>query len=296
MSADVAEPGPQVRAAGGVVLRAGTNGVPEVLVVHRPSYDDWSLPKGKLDPGESWHEAAVREVWEETGVTARLGVELPSTHYHDRIGRTKQVRWWTMPMLRDDHREPDGEVDEQRWVPAEEVQDLLSYDDDRRLVRQALEAIDHVTVLVVRHAHAGQRGKGPDDDRLRGLSSRGRRQAEGLVTLLAPWHVTRLVTSPLTRCVETLEPLARATDLELVLDDRLAEGSSPAAVLSLVSSAAPGTVVCTHGDLVSALVAGLANDGVVSADERRWAKGSTWAIRHDGDGRSVAASYLPPPA
>jgi 8-oxo-(d)GTP phosphatase len=294
VNTEVDPPAPEVRAAGGVVLRAGANGTPEVLVVHRPSYDDWSLPKGKLDPGESWHEAAVREVWEETGVTARLGVELTSTHYRDRNGRTKQVRWWTMPMLRDDHREPDGEVDEQRWVPADEAGALLSYDDDRRLIRQALEAIDHVTVLVVRHAHAGQRGKGPDDDRLRGLSTRGRRQAEGLVALFAPWHVTRLVSSPLTRCVETLEPLARATDLELVLDERLAEGASPAAVRALVASADSGTVVCTHGDLVSALVAELAHGGVVHAGERRWAKGSTWAIQHDGDGRFAAASYLPP--
>src|SRR3954471_113759 len=105
----------QVRAAGGVLLRDG-----EVLIVHRPKYDDWSLPKGKLDPGESWEEAAVREVEEETGVRARIVADLEPSHYRDRKGRPKVVRWYRMDVVEAGAFEPDAEVDELRWLaPAE---------------------------------------------------------------------------------------------------------------------------------------------------------------------------------
>jgi 8-oxo-dGTP diphosphatase len=119
----------EVRAAGGVVLRDDT-----VLVVHRPRYDDWSLPKGKLERGESWEEAALREVREETGVGARLVRELDDDHYTDRKGRPKRVRWWLMEPVAVDAHEPDDEVDEVRWVPLDEVRGLLSYAHDRELV------------------------------------------------------------------------------------------------------------------------------------------------------------------
>lgn len=287
----------EVRAAGGVVLRPRDDGrPPDVLVVHRPAHQDWSLPKGKLDAGETWQEAAVREVHEETGVTARLGVELAPTRYTDLAGRSKQVRWWTMPVLDDAPRPPDDEVDDLRWVPADEVGALLTYADDRGLVCQALDAVDHAAVLVVRHAHAGDRGAWRSDDGRRPLSERGHRQAAALVDQLAPWHVTRVVASPLVRCVQTMAPLARARGLELITDDRLAEGAAPEDVAALVRASVPGTVLCSHGDVIGALVEGLADDGIVDRAAQQWAKASTWVLRLDGERRTVDAAYLPPPA
>jgi 8-oxo-dGTP diphosphatase len=126
---------PQVRAAGGVVVRDG-----QVLVVHRPRYDDWSLPKGKLEDGESWEEAALREVLEETGVGCRLLRELDDDHYHDRKGRLKRVRWWLMAPVAEDAREPDHEVDEVRWLALGEAGALLSYGHDRALVAGLADA------------------------------------------------------------------------------------------------------------------------------------------------------------
>lgn len=286
---------PEVRAAGGVVLRPGANHRPDVLVVHRPAYDDWSLPKGKLDPGEGWAEAAVREVHEETGVTARLGVELTSTRYTDRKGRAKQVRWWTMPVLDDQHRPPDDEVDELRWVPVDEVHDLLTYDDDRRLVDEALAASTHAHVLVVRHAHAGDRHAWDGDDGARPLSDRGHDQARRIAEHLAPWHVTRVVSSPLVRCIQTVEPLAAATGVDVEVDDRLAEGARPDDVAALLGACTPGTVLCSHGDVIGDLVGDLARRGVVGEDAR-WEKGSTWVLRVDDAGQAVDADHLPPPA
>lgn len=284
----------EVRAAGGVVLRPAEHGV-ETLVVHRPGHQDWSLPKGKLDPGEDWHEAAVREVHEETGVTARLGVELAPTHYTDRRGRAKQVRWWTMPVVDVEPRTPDDEVDELAWVPVDRVGDLLTYDSDRALVRQALEALDHATVLVVRHADAGDRGRGDHDDRRRPLSGLGHQQAAAIAEQLAPWHVTRVVSSPLTRCVQTVQPLAAARGLPVDTDDRLAEGAAAEATAALVREAAPGTVLCSHGDVIGTLVEGLVGLGLVRVDAT-WAKASTWALHLDATRRPVQASHLPAPA
>jgi 8-oxo-dGTP diphosphatase len=118
-----------VQAAGGVVWRRSPAGGLEVLLVHRPRYDDWTVPKGKLDRSEDHSAAALREVEEETGLRCTLGPELASTSYVDRKGRPKQVRYWAMTAAGGDFT-PTGEVDEVRWVPLEEAQSLLSYPRD----------------------------------------------------------------------------------------------------------------------------------------------------------------------
>ena len=121
----------EIKAAGGVVRREDG----AIAVVHRPRYDDWSLPKGKLDPGESFEDGALREVEEETGVRGRIVGELAPTRYLDRKGRDKLVRWYRMEVA----GEPaafaaDDEVDELRWLTPDEALGLLTYEHDRALV------------------------------------------------------------------------------------------------------------------------------------------------------------------
>ena len=125
---------PEVKASGGLVWRRGDRGL-EVALVHRPKYDDWTFPKGKLDPGEGWEEAALREVQEETGLRCRLGHELPSAAYTDPKGRAKVVRYWLMEPL-DGSFSPSNEVDEMCWLPAGEARDVLTYEHDRALLRE----------------------------------------------------------------------------------------------------------------------------------------------------------------
>ena len=130
---DVAQPqraARVVRAAGGIVSRVGSTGEVELLVVHRPKYDDWTFPKGKTDRGEHDIAAARREVEEETGFRCAVGAELTSTTYVDRKGRPKEVRYWLMT-VEDGDFTPNGEVDELRWVAPDQARWLLSYDRDR---------------------------------------------------------------------------------------------------------------------------------------------------------------------
>jgi 8-oxo-dGTP diphosphatase len=124
----------EVKASGGVVWRRRAGGI-EVALVHRPRYDDWSFPKGKLDRGESWEDAALREVEEEVGLRCRLGHELPPTSYRDNKGRAKVVRYWMMEPL-DGEFAPSHEVDEVRWLAPAEADRLLSYGHDRALLRE----------------------------------------------------------------------------------------------------------------------------------------------------------------
>jgi 8-oxo-dGTP pyrophosphatase MutT (NUDIX family) len=122
-----------VRAAGGLVCRPGPDGAIEVLVVHRPAYDDWSFPKGKLEPGESDEEAALREVEEETGLRCTLDHELPATRYLDARGRSKTVRYWLMTPAGGEFGAA-NEVDDARFVPVAEAATLLTHARDRELL------------------------------------------------------------------------------------------------------------------------------------------------------------------
>jgi 8-oxo-dGTP diphosphatase len=126
----------EVKAAGGIVWRRAGDGV-AIAVIHRPRYDDWSLPKGKLDPGESWEEGALREVEEEIGIRARLGDELDPASYEDRKGRAKVVRYWLMEPVEESAFTPNDEVDELRWLAPAEALDVLSYPHDIELVEAA---------------------------------------------------------------------------------------------------------------------------------------------------------------
>jgi 8-oxo-dGTP diphosphatase len=153
-----------------------------------------------------------------------------------------------------------------------------------------------VTILLLRHTHAGDRDAWRGDDRQRPVSDRGVRQAEALVAQLGGYPVERVLTSPYVRCVQSVEPLAAARGLEVEEDDRLAEGTPFDLVRRLLHELADEqAVLCSHGDVIGAIVTDLAHRGVdLGSAGLVWAKASTWVL--DGDATTPRASYLPPPA
>ncbi|WP_182377837.1 NUDIX domain-containing protein [Nocardioides sp. WS12] len=240
---------PDILAAGVVVFRPGR----EVLLVHRPKYDDWSFPKGKLDRAEHPTAAAVREVAEETGVHARLGPPLPTQRYP--VGsRMKTVYYWTGRVVGDDdvsQYRPNHEIDQVRWVPFDEAPKLLTYDRDRETLAAALRVRRKTrAVVVLRHAQARSRTAWKGDDAARTLLRTGELQADRLVPLLAAYDVTRVVTSTSTRCVQTVHPFAQMAGYDLDLRRRLSEEhATERAVTRIVEELVEtdqGAVVCTH--------------------------------------------------
>ena len=284
-----------VRAAGGLVIRRDEEDRRIVALVHRPRYDDWTFPKGKLQPGESDEWTALREVEEETGLRCHLGRDLGDVRYRDSLGRPKVVRYWVMRPF-DGSFEPNDEVDELRWIGTDEVGTVLSYRHDRELLARFLRTAGDASLYLVRHAKAGSRSDWADDDRLRPLSKAGRRQANGLVKAFRGREVRRVISSPYVRCVQTVHPLALDRGLPVETSEALAEGASLDLVLSLLQATSYDDVVlCTHGDIVPAVVLHQAERGVEIRGEREWKKGSVWMLERR-DGEVVRASYgLEPP-
>jgi len=195
-----------------------------VAVIHRSRYGDWSLPKGKLENGESMAAAAVREVREETGVTARLGPFLCDVRYPVADGR-KLVRYWSAQACAEVPLVPNDEVDELRWVTPDTAEALLSYGHDREVLRRFPRLGPPTSLLVlVRHAKAGRRDDWDGEDRLRPLSKAGRRQAQDLVGLLRLFGPDRIASAPPTRCRDTVAPLADALGLPVGDEPLLGEG------------------------------------------------------------------------
>ena len=291
------QPHGSVRAAGGIILRGVGPGVDRVGVIHRPRYDDWSFPKGKANEGETDQGTALREVEEETGLRCELGEPLPEVRYIDALGRPKIVRYWTMGVLGGTFT-PNAEVDEIRWLSFEAADEILTYDHDRRLLRSVRELLPSgAQAYLVRHAKAGDRTTWTEDDRLRPLSKKGRRQAEQLVVAFKGRDVGLVVSSPYVRCVQTVRPLSLERGLNIVTDEALAEGAPLSQVLGLLDSAA-GTpaVFCSHGDVIPVLLEHLRHEGVELAPGGDSKKGSIWTLERAADGSPVRARYeMPPP-
>jgi 8-oxo-(d)GTP phosphatase len=244
-----------VRAAGAVVLRRG-----QVLLVHRPTYDDWSFPKGKLDRGESSPGAAVREVAEETGVRVRLGVPLTTQSYPNGA-RTKVVDYWIGRVIGD----PDvsgylvnSEIDEVEWVDVEKAEKRLSYRRDRSTLEEALATGRKTRALVVlRHGLARSRKAWRKDDRKRPLLVAGAAQARAAAPVLEAFGVSRIVTSSSVRCLQTVAPYAERSGWPVTATDRLSEeDSTTSSVLEVVDEilgSRQDAVLCTHRPVLPAV-------------------------------------------
>lgn len=241
--------GRDIQAAGVVAFRPGR----EVLLIHRPKYDDWSFPKGKLERGEHPTAAAVRETAEETGVHVRLGPPLPGQRYPTSKGM-KSVHYWTArPVGNDDVSlyRPNAEVDQVAWVPIDRAAEQLTHPHDRETLAAAAKVRRKTRpVLVLRHAKARSRRAWRGEDHLRPLLKPGEVEADRLVPLLAAYDVSRVVSSTSVRCTQTVAPYVETTGWELEAHRRLSEEQATAKTVSrLVADLLDddrSSVVCTH--------------------------------------------------
>jgi 8-oxo-dGTP diphosphatase len=249
-----------IEAAGGVLWRpaAGGSGI-EVALVHRPKYDDWSIPKGKLNTAEHPVVAAVREVWEETGYTGVPGRPLGEIRYL-KEGTPKRVKYWAMKVSSGEFVAND-EVDQMMWLPPREARRHLLPDRDQRVL-EGLERDNVMTwpCVMVRHGSAGERSTWQGDDRERPLDAVGDDQAEALVPLLAAYEISRVLSADVLRCTETIGPYASHAHLTVESEPLVSEagyGDQPELalqrLLEILCTGMP-SVVCSQGKTLPALV------------------------------------------
>ena len=246
-------------------------GVLEVALVHRPRYDDWSWPKGKLDPGEDWITAAARETHEETGLQVRLGRPLPEARYLllTKSGESaeKVVRYWTSTVI-GGTGVLENEIDAVEWLDVIEANLRLDYAHDREQLRALVRAhgdgaLETWPLVIVRHAKAVARSDWQGDDRERPLVVRGRERADALIPVLAAYGITHILTSPSVRCLDTISPYAVWSGTEphrkKGLSEEGHEASPDKAVqhLEAVLERGEPTTICSHGPVMTALLATL---------------------------------------
>ena len=280
---------PTIRAAGGVVWR-DDSGPLRIAVIHRDRYDDWSLPKGKLNHGESRLSAAVREVHEETGAVVVATRRLIETAYLvDDVPKT--VQFWAM-RYRSGEFTRNSEVDDLRWLPLPEARTALTHDVDRSVLDAfTTRPVPQSVIVLLRHAKAGRRTQWQGDDRLRPLDKAGRLQARELPAFLSAFTPVSVVSADRVRCVQTLEPFAVATGMDLAISPAFSDESyldDPEATrneLLALAKSLPATVVCSQGIAVPGLVTDL-----TGLEDTRARKGAAWVLSF-ADGAVVSADY-----
>lgn len=286
-----------IQAAGGLVFRRSPKGKLKVLVAHRPRYDDWGLPKGKADKGETPQETAIREVLEETGFHCRIVAPLGVTRYRISNG-VKEVIWFAMRPLPDSPGfKKNNEVDMIKWATRKQAKALCDYEKDRALIADAdLKKLAQTgTLFLLRHAAAGDRSKWEGIDAIRPLNKKGRRQSAALAKSLQHSGIEKIYTSPYTRCVQTVEPLAKSVGAKVVEHDALAEGPDIDAAYALADELVGyNAVLCTHGDVIPAVINRMMWAGLTLESRFYCSKASIWEVDLV-DGRFTTARYIPPP-
>ncbi|MDY3127067.1 MAG: bifunctional NUDIX hydrolase/histidine phosphatase family protein [Corynebacterium sp.] len=291
---------PRVTLAAGAVLWRGSRLDPEFAVIHRPHYDDWSLPKGKVDPDESLVGTVAREIKEETGFDVRLEELLGKVTYPVK-GRTKVVYYWIGEAVGSEFEE-NKEVDELRWLDLDSALELLTYDVDINLLRTAAQRMQEIIttrVLYVRHARAHDRKNWSGDDNLRPLDKKGRRQAEMLVPLLLPYEPTAIYAAVPDRCHDTAAPLADELGLNIGTDlyfgdDGWDDSKKKSQELFTSIVARGGTpVIVAQGHIIPEMLRAIAPE-IFAEEELKAKKGSVWVLSFAGE-KLVAADYLASP-
>ncbi len=269
----------KIIAAGAVVTRKNGDET-EFLVIHRGYRDDWSFPKGKVDPGEHLVGGAIREVREETGFAIQLGMPLPTAHYL-KNNSPKDVYYWNARLLGGTFV-PNDEVDEIKWLSFAKAKKILTYEHDLEVLHAAVEATTTSPLIIMRHTQAIKRAEWvvskdglAEIDASRPLTAVGRIQASGLVPALAAFGISQLHSSDSRRCRDTLGPYASARSVSITLEETLSEErhkENPKKAqnrVAQISKVDQPVALCTHRPVMPTVMESLAENFEITTPTKR---------------------------
>jgi 8-oxo-dGTP diphosphatase len=276
-----------IKAAGAVVWREEVPFELEVLLVHRPQYDDWSFPKGKVEDGESSIAAAFREVKEETGFTAVFGQFLGTSSYKIQDGKKKVKYWSAMALPNSTAFVPNVEVDKIEWVSIKEARHFLTHDDDREILDEFFNHERYTsTLILLRHAKAVKRADWNDYDLDRPLSEEGVEQSKRLVRQLEPYGIQGIFSSDASRCFSTVEPLSLSLDVKVTVTAELNEESyeknlkTPLNYVRHLMRYPGNQLIASHNPIIPHILTKIARVEY-SADD--FDPADAWVVHHRGD-------------
>jgi 8-oxo-dGTP diphosphatase len=285
-----------IRAAGALLWRESSELKIEIALIHRPCYDDWSLPKGKIEEGESSLRCAFREVLEETGITPQFGRELGSVEYKEPAG-LKRVKYWAAKALTDEFL-PNEEVDEIKWLNPEDALPVATHESDRSIIENFLTQDPRTdTLIIVRHTKALERGDWDDDDSKRTLDERGVVQSEQLIQHLEPFGIDEIYSSDYIRCVQTVTPLAQSRGLKITEIPNLNEENfelDPERAISFANAVKQdekNILICSHNPVIPTMLRGILNTKLKNKDLIKLEPGDAWIV-HRVRGEIVGLDFL----
>ena len=292
---------PTIYAAGAVLWRLSKGKKVEIALIHRPRYDDWSLPKGKLDANETMIGCAHREVMEETGYSAVFGPELGFATYHVE-GSTKHVKYWSAQAIGEPTGKPDPlEVDEILWLTPSQARKKLTLEDDQSIVDFFLEFGTGTTPLVLlRHAKALKREDWDGDDDDRPLANIGQIQAKRLLSTYLPYAIEEVHSSDAIRCIETVEPMTRSLSMNPIFSSDLSEyrfAKDKEAALDYAQDLmqrGKSAIICSHNPILPKLLKKLIGKKNFKELAQELNPGEAWVLHHR-DGEIIAVDWVEAP-
>lgn len=287
-----------IRAAGALLWRETLERSIEIALIHRPRYDDWTLPKGKIEEGETALQCAFRELVEETGIKASFTRQLGSIDYVEN-GEAKRVIFWAAHCaLNASSFIANEEVDQLRWLTFEEAIELSTYQSDREMIANFQSQEQRTdTLIILRHAKALERGDWDEPDSQRTLNEVGFDQAQLLIKHLEPFAIDEVYTSDYTRCVQTVTPLAHTRGLSITSVPSLNEETFEEDPMRAVAFAnalkqdEKNILICSHNPVIPTMLRGILNTKLKNKDLIKLEPGDAWIV-HRVKGEIVGLDYL----
>ena len=287
-----------IRAAGALLWRESNERTIEIALIHRPKYDDWTLPKGKIEEGETALQCAYRELIEETGIKASFTRQLGTVEYEESGQRKRVIFWSAQCALEASTFIPNEEVDVLEWLAPDQALAKASHESDRQMIESFLSQAPHTdTLIILRHTKALERGDWDEVDSERTLDEVGFDQAQLLIKHLEPFAIEEVYTSDYVRCVQTVTPLAHSRGLNISQVPSLNEETFEEDPLRSVSFAnalkqdEKNILICSHNPVIPTMLRGILNTKLKNKDLIKLEPGDAWIV-HRVQGEIVGLDYL----